>query len=121
MTQSTMLYSQGDVVLVAWPFTNGQATKKRPAVVLSCSWYNCQPESDLVLAAISSSIPSSLPQDHFKLSQVEEKDAGLLKPSIVRAGKLFTIHQSKILHKLGKLPPASMVKVIGKVNEILQP
>src|SRR5438132_13678263 len=58
---STMSFSQGDVVLVPFPFTDLSATKQRPALVLSPERLN-KIRRDLVLAAITSQL--SPPLDH---------------------------------------------------------
>lgn len=53
---STTSYNFGDVVLVAFPFTNLQATKKRPAVVISRKTYQ-QNRPDVILMAITRQAP----------------------------------------------------------------
>ncbi|MBI1821769.1 MAG: type II toxin-antitoxin system PemK/MazF family toxin [Nitrospirae bacterium] len=44
-------YSQGQVVLLLFPFTDLTATKQRPAVILSSDSYN-QSHQDVILAGI---------------------------------------------------------------------
>jgi len=56
-----MSFSQGDVVLVPFPFTDLSATKQRPALVLSPERLN-KIRPDLVLAAITSQVSAAL--DH---------------------------------------------------------
>ncbi len=50
---STTPYSFGGVVLVGFPFTSLQTTKKRPAVVISSAAYQ-QNRPDVILMAITS-------------------------------------------------------------------
>ena len=88
---STISFSQGDVVLVPFPFTDLSATKQRPALVLSPERLN-KIRPDLVLAAISSQVPTVLDEDEILLSTSELGAAGLPKPSIIKLGKIFTIH-----------------------------
>ena len=45
-------YNFGDVVLVPFPFSNQQSSKKRPAVVVSSHTYN-QYKPDILLMAIT--------------------------------------------------------------------
>ncbi|MBK1733323.1 type II toxin-antitoxin system PemK/MazF family toxin [Thiococcus pfennigii] len=45
-------YSFGDLVLVSFPFTNLQTTKRRPAVVIHSRAYHDRP--DVILMAITS-------------------------------------------------------------------
>jgi len=49
----------GDVVLVAFPFTNLQATKQRPAVVISSTDYQ-QNRPDIIVMAITSQVREPL-------------------------------------------------------------
>ncbi len=60
---STTSFSQGDVVLVPFPFTDLSAIKQRPALVLSPDRSN-KVRPDLVVAAITSQIPT-IPGDVF--------------------------------------------------------
>jgi mRNA interferase MazF len=94
-------YSFGDVVLVAFPFTDQSASKKRPAVVVSSDAYNAR-RPDIVLMAITSQLG---PRLAFGESSVTEwKKAGLIKPGIVKP-ILTTIEKKLVLKRLGRLPP----------------
>src|SRR5260370_40642368 len=55
---STTSFSQGDVVLVPFPFTDLSATKQRAALVLSPD-RSSKVRPDLVVAAITSKIPAT--------------------------------------------------------------
>tara|TARA_R110002072_G_scaffold302322_1_gene484726 strand:- start:922 stop:1161 length:240 start_codon:yes stop_codon:yes gene_type:complete len=52
-------YNFGEVVLVGFPFTNLQTTKKRPAVIISNASYQ-QNRPDAILMAITSQIRQPL-------------------------------------------------------------
>jgi len=52
---NTTSYEFGDMVLVAFPFTNQQGSKQRPAVVISSQAYN-QNKPDVILMAITSQV-----------------------------------------------------------------
>src|SRR6266478_9744737 len=80
---STTSFSQGDVVLVPFPFTDLSATKQRPALVLSPERLN-KVRPDLVVAAITSQIPDVVGQDEMLLSDTDLTMAGLPKASIVK-------------------------------------
>src|SRR5438093_13649439 len=86
---STISFSQGDVVLVPFPFTDLSATKQRPALVLSPERLN-KIRPDLVLAAITSQVPAVLDEGEILLSTSELGAAGLPKPSIIKLGTIFT-------------------------------
>ena len=83
-------YKQGDIVLVPFPFTDQEMAKQRPAVVVSANWYNTS-RSDCILAAITSSFQEPLARDEILVSGLVLKQTGLLKESIIRAGKIRVV------------------------------
>jgi mRNA interferase MazF len=92
-------YDFGDVVLVPFPFTDQTTKKKRPAIVVSSSAYN-QKRPDVVLVAVTSQLrPSAM---FGEVMIVKWKDAGLLKPSVIKP-IFVTTEKSLILMKLGRL------------------
>jgi mRNA interferase MazF len=111
-------YKQGEVVLVAFPFTDLSGVKQRPALVVSADWFN-RVGDDCVLVAITSNIPARLKHDELLLSASDLTRAGLPKPFIVRAGKIFTLQQSLIRKPLGKLPPLTVANVLAAIQGVL--
>ncbi len=83
-------YSQGQGVLIPFPFTDLTTTKQRPAVILSSDSYN-RTHPDLILAAITSQISAQLQPGEYLLSGSDQKAAGLPKPSVIKLGKIVTI------------------------------
>lgn len=96
---STTSYSFGDVVLVAFPFTDQVGSKKRPAVVVSSDAYNRQ-RPDVILMAITSRV-RRMPGFGEVLIQ-EWQGAGLIKPSAVKP-VVFTAEKRIVLRRLGRL------------------
>ena len=92
---STTSFNQGDIVLVPFPFTDLTAIKQRPALVISPRRLN-DTRPDLVVVAITSQIPAALGEDEVRLPDAELAACGLPKPSIIKLGKIFTIHQGLI-------------------------
>lgn len=113
---STISFSQGDVVLVPFPFTDLTAIKQRPALVISPERLN-QVRPDIVVAAITSQIPDVLSDDEVLLPDVELQDSGLPKRSIVRLGKIFTIHKGLIRKKLGQISQSTLKTSLQKLTE----
>ncbi len=113
---STTLYNFGDVVLVAFPFTSLQATKKRPAIVISSLTYQ-QTRPDIVLMAITSQIRSSLSIGEYLLQDWQA--AGLAKPSLVKP-LIATLDQAQIIRALGKLTPPDEAALRRLLAEILR-
>jgi mRNA interferase MazF len=84
---------------VPFPFTDLSAVKQRPALVLSPDRLN-KVRTDLVVAAITSQVPAALGEDEILLSANELDAAGLPKVSLIKLGKIFTIHQGMRLAKM---------------------
>ena len=99
-----------------FPFTDLSAIKQRPALVLSPERLN-KVHSDLVVAAITSQVPAAPGEDEILLSGSELKRAGLPKPSIIKLGKIFTIHQGLIRKKLGHVPDSTMEDILQKLMQ----
>jgi mRNA interferase MazF len=96
---STTPCNFGDVVLVAFPFTNLQATKKRPAVIISRKSYQ-ESRPDVILMAITSQIRNETTLGGYALQDWQY--AGLLKPSVLKP-LIATIEQSQIIKVMGQL------------------
>jgi mRNA interferase MazF len=93
-------FRQGDIVLVAMPFTNLKGVKKRPALVISNDEYN-ERTDDLVICRITS---DTNPVPYSILLRDDSLQFGVLSfTSKIRADKLFTIHNSLIQHRLGRV------------------
>lgn len=98
-TQPMTSCSFGDVVLVAFPFTDQTATKKRPAVVLHRPNYQRR-HQDVILMAITSRIRKPLKEDEGMIH--DWNHAGLIKPSMFKP-LIATLEQALIIRKLGTL------------------
>ena len=104
-------FKQYKVVVVPFPFTDRNASKRRPALILSDSSSLTIDKS--ILAMITSSSHQPWPLD------VEIEDlvaAGLNSPSIVRM-KLFTLDNSLVLKTIGKLGEEDLEKVSFNLAE----
>jgi mRNA interferase MazF len=111
-------YRQGQVVLVPFPFADLSSAKQRPAVIVSASWYN-NSRPDCVLAAITSSVPAEMEPDMVRIQGSEVKTAGLRMTSVVRAGKVFTIEQDRIVKPMGQLSRASLSRVLDGIRLVI--
>jgi mRNA interferase MazF len=97
------LLDQWDIGLVPFPFTDRNASVKRAALALSAVSFN-RGASATVFAMITKAQNSAWPADY---QIVNWSGAGLLLPSIVRI-KLFTLENSLVLRKLGRLNPGDI-------------
>lgn len=107
-------YSFGDVVLVGFPFTNLQTTKRRPAVIIHSPACNDRP--DVILMAITSQVPEPLAAGEALLQ--DWRDAGLIKPSVIKP-LIATLKKHQIVKRLGQLSPADRERLAGVLDSIL--
>lgn len=102
----------GDVVLVAFPFTDLGATKLRPAIVVSSAAV-LSSSPDVCLCFVSSVVPAvSQPYDVV----LDEGDpdfavSGLKHASVVRAHKLATLEQGLVRRRLGHVGAGLMERL----------
>lgn len=99
MNAPTVIYEQFDVVVVPFPFTDINATKRRPALILSDALAFNTSVGRSVMAMITTATHSSWLLD-VRITNLQA--AGLKTPSIVRM-KLFTLEHSLIVKRIGKL------------------
>ena len=94
---------RGTLVLTKFPFTDLSSSKRRPAVIIS----RVSPaKPDVIVAFISSVIPSKLSKTDFVLD-VDHKnflETGLMKKSVFKMDKIATLNKSIFSGELGYLP-----------------
>jgi mRNA interferase MazF len=95
-----------DVVVVPFPFTDRNASKRRPALVLSSSDFN-QKAAHSVLAMITSAGQSRWPGDHL----IKDLDAAGLPAECVIRLKVFTLDHRLVIRKAGALADADRKKL----------
>jgi mRNA interferase MazF len=96
------LFNFGDIVLLKFPFTDGNSFKKRPALVIND--YN---DDDVIVSRITSKIYNS-PQDIF----IDQWEAcGLQLPSVIRVHKIATLEKQLVETVIGKISEEIKQKV----------
>ena len=109
---------RGDVVIVAFPFSDGGRGKNRPALVVQGDRNN-QRLLNTIVAMITGNVrlastePTQLLVDP---ATPEGQASGLSHPSAVKCENLFTVRQQDILRTLGHLPALTM----GRVDDCLR-
>ena len=103
-----------DVVVVPFPFTDRNATKRRPALVFSNSSFNKGAEQS-VLAMITSAEQSSWPGD---VAITDLESAGLTTDCLIRM-KIFTLDDRLIIRKAGSLAPTDQKKIRDAWKKLL--
>ncbi|MCX8085866.1 MAG: type II toxin-antitoxin system PemK/MazF family toxin [Rhodocyclaceae bacterium] len=99
------------VVRVPFPFTDREASKHRPALVLSTAKFNAS-AGHAVMAMITSAAHAPWPLD---CPIADLKAAGLSAPSIVRM-KLFTLDLRLSRGELGRLSPEDAALVRDRLE-----
>jgi len=116
MTRCGTMYSQGDILLVPLPFTDLSSQKRRPVLVLSKDDYN-NAADDLIVVAITSYIDSK-PYIVF-LSNDDMADGVLKVDSCIRADKIYTLSQSIVVKRFGKVKSSVVEKTKNKILEVM--
>jgi mRNA interferase MazF len=100
--------NSGEIVLVHFPFTNLESTKKRPALALRQTILS--KKTNLVtIAMITSQVEGIKLEGDVFLDDWE--DENLLYPSIVRLSKVSTVEVRLIEKEIGKLSKADFENV----------
>lgn len=105
MKKPSVIYDPWDVVVVPFPFTDRNAAKRRPALIVSNRTFNRNGHSvmEMITSAGHSGWPGDVPlRDHAV--------AGLRVPCVARV-KLFTLDNRLILRRAGSLSPADRSNV----------
>ena len=106
--KSGIIYEQGDIVLIPYPFTDLSGIKKRPVLVLSTKSYNSETE-DFIVCGITSAIKDTR---YSVLIDNKSLESGFIpKPSRIKVDKIFTLKQSLTIKKIGELKKEVMENV----------
>jgi mRNA interferase MazF len=112
MTRRGVIYKAFDVVAVPFPFTDRDAAKRRPALVISNEQFNRQ-HQQLVLAMITTAVENVWPSD---VPIIDWQEAGLKVACLFRL-KLFTLDQKLVLKTIGHLSSRDTKSVRAVLTE----
>jgi mRNA interferase MazF len=101
----------GEIFICRFPFTSGQVSKPRPALVLF----------DMGLDVVICRITSVQHSDPLDIAVADWTAAGLAKPSVIRLGRLVTAEKSLLQTRVGELSTADKdaVRKIWSANMTL--
>jgi mRNA interferase MazF len=108
-------YKQFDVVIVPFPFTDRQSTKRRPALVVSDEGEFNRALGRSIMAMITSATQSPWPLD---VTIGDLSTTGLTSTSMVRM-KLFTIDHSLVIRKSGVLSATDQANVSDALRRLM--
>lgn len=103
-------YSQGDIILIPYPYTDLSDTKQRPVVITSKDSINKQ---NYIVANITSVIRND--QFSFPIERANI-DTKLKRRSEVRINEVFTVHRSLTIKKLASFKKAALQQLTDKVK-----
>ena len=109
--------ARGKVVLVNFPFGDLLASKVRPAV---CLTHPIGSYTHVILALISSRIPSDLLETDFIINTSHEdfSGTGLKVTSTLRLHRLMTVTTSLCQRELGEFSPGILGEVDDKLKKL---
>ena len=109
-----MTFKAFDVVAVPFPFTDRDATKRRPALVISNEKFN-QQHNQIVLAMITTTTDNVWRSD---VTLTNWQKAGLKLSCQLRL-KLFTLDQNLVLKAIGHLSSKDVKSVQVALTEFI--
>jgi mRNA interferase MazF len=97
-----MKYSQREIVLVPFPYSDLTAIKKRPVLIVSNNKYNQKYEDVLVCVITSKQF-----QDNYSVEVNNDAlEYGILpEVSVIKTAKLFSVNKNNIIKKFSILKP----------------
>ena len=104
---------KGKTVLVPFPFTDLTLAKLRPALVIY------EGEKDVVMAFISSKVPSEL-SDVDVLVTKNRIETGLKVDSVIKLDKIATVLKDLIVGELGQLDEELRQEVNQKLMNMMK-
>ena len=83
-----------------FPSTDLSGRKRRPALVVSPNEFH---DEDFILCAITSQLPESFSKWDVSLDASDMAEEKLPRKSVVKVGKLFTMHRGLIARRFGNV------------------
>lgn len=110
-------YRQKEIVLVPFPYSDLSHTKKRPVLIVSNDRYNAK-FNDVLVCVITSNLRSDSYSVELENSDLE---IGVLpETSLVKAHKLFTVNQGKIIRKYSIVKDEYFEKVVSRIQSLIK-
>jgi mRNA interferase MazF len=104
---------QGDIVLIPVPFTDLSSQKRRPVIIISNDAH-IRGAADVVVVAMTSR--AAVAPYSFQITSADLAEGALNRPGTVRVDKIYTLAQSIIVKKFGKVSPS----VIDRIRQLLE-
>ena len=107
-----MQINQKEVVLLPYPFSNFEGMKVRLALVVSNDFFN-KKSADCIMVPLTTVIKD---EPYSVIIDDEDMDSGkLVKPSRIRADKIFSIEKNLVTMKIGVIKDKTFEKVKSEI------
>ena len=107
-------YSQKDIVLIPFPYSDLTGSKQRPALIISNESLNTSEDKICCL------ITSNKPKDGIEISKNDFERGDLPFQSWVKPYRLFTVNEKIIRKKLCVVRSSFYKKILGSINGYLE-
>ncbi len=107
---------QRELVLIAYPFSEFNASKVRPAVVVSNDRYN-QEFDDVIVVPVTTNV--SLRKHVVRLSNSELEQGHLIAESVIKVDRVLSMNQKLIRKTIGFVNKDVLVSIRSILAEIL--
>lgn len=108
-------FRAGDIVVVPFPYSDRNAEKRRPALVVSNG--RLAALGYFWIAMITTSRRQQLPGD---VALDADDETGLPQPSFVRAAKLACIEPDRVIRRLGAVSRDKRQAVLDRITDFLR-
>jgi mRNA interferase MazF len=108
-----MILARGDIVLLEFPFAEGEASKLRPALVVQANADNGRLDTTVVAMITSRTLRAPVEPAQFLIDPESEEGrrSGLRSLSAVNCANLQTIGKDRIRRTIGSLPGTAMQQI----------
>jgi mRNA interferase MazF len=106
-----------DIVLVPFPFTDLTGQKRRPALVVSPDSLD---REDLILCAITSQLAPGQTTLDVQLNASDLVEGDLPRSSVIKVGKLFTMHRRLIIGRFGRVTNSKLSEVLAELRRLFR-
>lgn len=105
------MYPFGDILIINFPFTDGQGSKRRPVMVIKDT-----NDKDILIAKVTSQSYNT----DFDIKLQDWKNAGLISPSVIRIHKIQTLHTSLIFGHIGRITSTNLKAVSRAIAQLVK-
>ncbi len=107
-----MRVNQKELVLLSVPFSDLRSTKVRPAIVVSNESFN-KKSADCIMVPLTTIIKDE--PYSIIINQQDIASGELLKPSRIRADKIFVVEKNLITMKIGTINDKTFEKIKAEI------